>query len=82
MIRKLLVLVLLVSTAQAQPEKRYFVFEGFGMPLVQCQLINNQARNCHYLSTANLDGVMEAIHRATARRGYEESSLALGRDKR
>lgn len=53
MIRKLLILSLLAASAQGETEKRYFVFEGFGMPLVQCQLIGNQARNCRYLTTAD-----------------------------
>ncbi len=65
--KKFLVLALLTGIAYSQPERRYWTFRGFGEDLVQCQLVNNRTQNCRFISKAThpLDGVMEAIHRAT-----------------
>lgn len=57
--------IILTGTAYCSPEKRYWTLIGFGIPLVQCQLVENKTRNCRYVSNSDhpLDGVMEAVHR-------------------
>ena len=64
--RKLLVMFLLFGmTAYAKPERRYWRLVGFGIPLVECELIENKTQHCKFISNSDhpLDGVMEAIHR-------------------
>jgi hypothetical protein len=73
-VRRFLILAgfLLCSVSRGETGKRYWTFVGYGIPLVQCELINDKTENCRYLSATRrpLDGVMEAVHRAT--RGREE----------
>jgi hypothetical protein len=62
-----LIAICIHSNCQTQTPRIYWTFKGFGISLVQCELVNNKTRNCRYLTTAShpLDGVMEAIHRVT-----------------
>lgn len=61
--------LIIIGTVYAQPisepKRTWWVFQGFGVDMVQCELIDNQVTHCHYLREANLNGIMEAVHRAT-----------------
>jgi hypothetical protein len=63
----ILAVFLLGSVSRGEPGKQYWTFVGYGIPLVQCELVNNKTEHCRYLSPGlhPLDGVMEAVHRAT-----------------
>ena len=73
--RRILILAALglTSAADGQPERPLFWrFRGFGMDLVQCRLVKSRVQNCVFLSGSGLDGVMEAVHRATRGREVAE----------
>jgi hypothetical protein len=69
--RNLLFAAILAASAvlhsEPKEKKLFWTFRGMNMDLVQCDLVDNETRNCRFISRAPhpLDGLMEAIHRAT-----------------
>jgi hypothetical protein len=64
--RKLLLFGLLfTSTAYAKPEYHWWRYVAFGIPLVECRLVDRRVEKCHFLTAEPhpLDAVMESFHR-------------------
>lgn len=62
--RAIIALVLCSAYANPEPSHKWWVFQGFGVDMVQCELAS-RVTHCHFVNGATLDGIMEAVHRAT-----------------